>query len=210
VFSPPAISRWDHLHKLGHTHVAPLGGSDDHRAGANDTAADLHSPLGSPTTLVLAANLSHAAILDGIALGRTVIKMYGPDDPMVTLQCLPDTPAPEDDGNNPVEVGGWCVGGGVLLASVSTTPVSGTFLCLLRNNAVVATVVVPSNCTEFPAWNASVAAPADGSVDRWRAELRDNAPGDPAAVVPDAPRTLTNHIFVSARAPAQPHRRRRQ
>jgi hypothetical protein len=33
IFTPETIQWWDHLHKIGHTHVAPIGGSDDHRGG---------------------------------------------------------------------------------------------------------------------------------------------------------------------------------
>ena len=78
---------------------------------------------------VLAANLSHSAIAEGLRLGRTVVKMYGPQDPMVVLvlKCASTALV--------VDVGGWCPGGGLLSASVSTGT-SATVLTLLRNNGV--------------------------------------------------------------------------
>jgi hypothetical protein len=84
LFTPRAIELWDELCDDG-TRIAAVGGSDDHRAGT-DTGA-FSSPIGSPTTLVWATELSEAAILAGIAAGDTVVKLQGPDDPMVTLSA---------------------------------------------------------------------------------------------------------------------------
>jgi MYXO-CTERM domain-containing protein len=44
------------------------------------------SAIGSPTTLVLADNLSEAAIVDALHKGRTVVQLRGPDDPFVELK----------------------------------------------------------------------------------------------------------------------------
>ncbi len=60
---------------------AALGGSDDHRAGVDEPA--FNSALGSPTTMVRASELSVAGILDGVRRGNTVVKVRGPQDPMV-------------------------------------------------------------------------------------------------------------------------------
>ncbi len=73
---------WDATCAAG-VHAAALGGSDDHNGGTEDGV--LSSPLGHPTTLVEAENLSVDAILTGIRNGRTVVKLGGPDDPMVIL-----------------------------------------------------------------------------------------------------------------------------
>jgi hypothetical protein len=135
--------------------------------------------------MVLAQNLSHAAILEGVALGRTVVKMYGPKSPMVHFQCVCNASAA---GGGVVEVGGWCVGGGFLLASVTTTD-ADTVLTVLRNNAVTVQVQVPAGSFNFT-WSAPVSPPVDAGADRWRAELRE--PG----LFPQQPHTLTNHIFV--------------
>ncbi|AKT37493.1 uncharacterized protein CMC5_016340 [Chondromyces crocatus] len=82
VFTWPAIAFWDALCARG-LHVAALGGSDDHRAGVD--LGLFQSPIGDPTTLVFAEELSVAALLDGIRKGRTVVKLQGPDDPMIEL-----------------------------------------------------------------------------------------------------------------------------
>ena len=88
---PSALAAWDVLCAEGH-HVAAIGGSDDHRGGQGTGLLD--SPIGSPTTLVYAERLDAASILAGIRAGRTVVKLGGPDDPMVTL--WPDAPLDGD------------------------------------------------------------------------------------------------------------------
>ena len=63
--------------------MAPIGGSDDHSGGkAMDAQA---SPIGNPTTMVFATELSAAGIVEGVRQGRTVVKLQGPADPMVEL-----------------------------------------------------------------------------------------------------------------------------
>ena len=80
AFTPAAIAMWDAQLDAGH-HIAAIGGSDDHRAGRGTGVTD--TPLGSPTTLVLADGLSEAAIVDAIRHGRTIVQMRGPGDPLV-------------------------------------------------------------------------------------------------------------------------------
>jgi MYXO-CTERM domain-containing protein len=82
AFVPRVIELWDSLLDQGHR-IAVVGGSDDHRAGGGTGPTD--SPIGSPTTLVLADNLSEAAIIDAIRKGRTIVQLRGPDDPLVDL-----------------------------------------------------------------------------------------------------------------------------
>jgi hypothetical protein len=82
LFTPDAIATWDALCDEGH-HVAAVGGSDDHRAGTD--TGPFASPIGNPTTLVWASELSAPAILAGIAAEQTVVKLQGPDDPMVSI-----------------------------------------------------------------------------------------------------------------------------
>ena len=83
VFVPGAVALWDDLAAQGFR-IAAVGGSDDHRAGAGTGLTD--SQLGSPTTLVLADELSEAAILEGLRRGRTIVQLRGPDDPRVDLR----------------------------------------------------------------------------------------------------------------------------
>ncbi len=82
LFTPGALALWDAQLDAGHR-IAAVGGSDDHRAGAGTGTTD--TPLGSPTTLVLADNLSEAAILDALRAGRTIVQLRGPDDPLVDV-----------------------------------------------------------------------------------------------------------------------------
>lgn len=84
LFDESAIAFWDRLSDLG-IHLAAVGGSDDHRAGVN--LNQTQSPIGDPTTLVLADELSVAALVDGVRSGRTVVKLRGPSDGMVTIDA---------------------------------------------------------------------------------------------------------------------------
>ncbi len=77
-----AIDFWDDICLTGR-HAAALGGSDDHRAGKDLTA--LQRPIGTPTTMVYASELSVKGIMDGIRNGRTVVRFEGMSDPMVEL-----------------------------------------------------------------------------------------------------------------------------
>lgn len=81
-FSEGAIEYWDWVLSQGH-HVAAIGGSDDHRAGVELNFTQ--SPIAEPTTMVFAQGLSVPRILEGISQGRTVVKLQGPNDPMVEL-----------------------------------------------------------------------------------------------------------------------------
>lgn len=82
LFLNRVLERWDELVVMGF-HVVAVGGSDDHRAGTGTGTFD--SPIGSPTTMVLADALSAEAILAGVRAGRTVVRLEGNDDPMVEL-----------------------------------------------------------------------------------------------------------------------------
>ena len=83
LFDDQAIEIWDDLCDAG-AHLAALGGSDDHRAGVD--LGTFQSPIGDPTTMVYARELSVAGILEGIRNSRTVVKLQGPDDPMVVFE----------------------------------------------------------------------------------------------------------------------------
>lgn len=80
-----ALEEWDAHLDAGRL-LTGLGGSDDHRAGMD--LGGLQSPIGSPTTLVYADELSEAAILEAVRAGRAVVKLRGPDDPMAELHIV--------------------------------------------------------------------------------------------------------------------------
>ena len=82
LFSVRAIQVWDDLLEAG-SRAAALGGSDDHQGGMGTGAFD--SPIGSPTTMVWAEELSVPAIMQGIREGRTMVKMESNADPIAEL-----------------------------------------------------------------------------------------------------------------------------
>jgi hypothetical protein len=82
AFVPRVVTLWDQLETAGN-HIAVVGGSDDHRAGT-DTGPTA-SKVGSPTTLVLAENLSEAAIVKAVREGRTAVMLRNAEDPTIDL-----------------------------------------------------------------------------------------------------------------------------
>ncbi len=167
LFTRQAIAFWTRLVHQG-LHVAPVGGSDDHSAGkAMDSLA---SPIGNPTTMVFASELSAAAIVEGVRQGRTVVKLQGPADPMVELSA------------------GFARIGDTLKADTGTleakvTGGKGQQLKILRNGEVVQTVAVDAD--PFTATQ-SLTAPATGE-DAWRAEVW----------VEEQPRTISGHVWLA-------------
>jgi uncharacterized protein (TIGR03382 family) len=117
LFVPVAIRLWDEQLDAGHR-IAAIGGSDDHRAGAGTGLTD--TPLGSPTTLVLADELSEAAIMKAIEEGRTIVQLTGPDDPFVEIKI------------GAAEIGDSTTAGTAEIAA-HVTGGTGTFLQLWRD-----------------------------------------------------------------------------
>lgn len=174
-FTDDAIRFWDGLLAQG-LRLAPLGGSDDHKAGV--ALGGFDSPIGDPTTLVFADTLSPAAILAGVRAGRTVVKLQGPADPTVELSY------------------GTALAGATIEADVAELRVRvtgappGASLRLLRNGEPLAPVPVAGD----PFEHVHLAeAPATGE-DRWRAEV----------LVDGAPRTLTGHLWLRPLPAADP------
>jgi hypothetical protein len=80
AFNDRAVEFWESL-CVADACPAALGGSDDHGGGQDMGALD--SPIGSPTTLVFAETLTVDGLLAGVRAGDTVVKLHGPDDPMI-------------------------------------------------------------------------------------------------------------------------------
>lgn len=80
AFSDRAVAFWESLCQAG-ARPAAVGGSDDHSGGTAMGALD--SPIGAPTTVIFAESLSVDALLAGVRAGNTVVKLHGPDDPMI-------------------------------------------------------------------------------------------------------------------------------
>lgn len=173
LFSERAIAFWDALLDKG-AKVPALGGSDDHRAGTSSGLFFL-AKVGSPTTLVRATELSAEGILDGIKRGATVVKLDGPDDPMVELEFAAS-------GELPAAYPGDTVVAGSRTLRAEVTKGVGQTLRLVKNGKPEAPVAVTSDpfVYELP-----IDAPADGA-DRWRAEV----------IVGERPRTVTSHLWL--------------
>ena len=127
LFVPRAIALWDDLAGQGFR-IAAVGGSDDHRAGLGAGTTD--SAIGSPTTLVLADELSEAAILEGLRRGRTIVQLRGPDDPVVELRL------------GAAEIGDDVEGVETAALDVAVTGGAGTFVQLWRDGQKLAQVEV--------------------------------------------------------------------
>lgn len=172
LFYARSIRFWEAYLSRGE-HVAPIGGSDDHRAGEDH--GNLASPIGGPTTMVYATELSVPAILAGLRAGRTVVKLQGPDDPMVDLR-VGDTARIGDT-----------VRARRATLQVTVTHGMGATLAFVRNGAAEDGVVV--NADPFTATR-QVDAPRGTEDDRWRCELSING----------QPRVVTGHLWVAATA----------
>lgn len=171
LFAAAAIAFWEGLLDEGH-HLAALGGSDDHQAGAGDG-----SPIGDPTTLVFAANLSVPSLRTGILNSRTVVKMQGPDDPMIVLDTVP------------VRTGDTAVGQRVVVSATVTGGVGETFRFVKNGAGVALPVVIESDPQTF---DLEVEPDASGT-ERVRAEV--------LAAADEAPRTLTSYVWLRSPPP---------
>ncbi|MBX3191617.1 MAG: PHP domain-containing protein [Labilithrix sp.] len=177
IFSKQAIAFWDGLLAKGF-HVAPIGGSDDHKAGREKSF--LPNPIGNPTTLVRARELSAAAIVEGVLAGATVVKLGGPTDPMIDLEA-----ATTKDGEALAFVGATLGARSIVLrVKVSGRPPGEEHqLRILKNGEPFGE---PIDVTGDPfAYEIVVDAPAQGE-DRYRAEVL--LEGDPL--------TVTSHIWL--------------
>lgn len=172
LFDEAAIAFWDRLCDRG-LHVTAVGGSDDHRAGVN--LNQTQSPIGDPTTMVLAENLSVPALLDAVRAGRTVVKLRGPGDPMIVLEATGD------------RRGDTVVGPGATLRAEVAGAKGHTFRWV-NDGAPEEELYVDSDPFTV---EREVHTPDSGQT-RWRAEV----------LVGHRPRTVTSHIWFSQTYPA--------
>ena len=166
LFTEKAITFWDLLLNTGR-HAPAIGGSDDHKGGTDE--GSFQSPLGDPTTLVYATELSVAGILDGIRSGRTVVKLQGPDDPMIDLDAS-------------IGREGDTIAAHTVTFRATVTGGAGDTFRFVQNGFAQETVAIDAD--PFVA-EVTATAPASGE-DRWRAEV----------LVDDDPRTVTSHIWL--------------
>jgi MYXO-CTERM domain-containing protein len=166
----PAIQMWNKLVQDGH-HIVALGGSDDHSGGTK--MGGLSSPIGSPTTMIFADELSVEALLKGIRAGRTVVKLQGPEDPMIDL-----TSSVALEGDTAIAT--------TTRLTAVITGGKGTTFHFVHNGLRTEDVAVDGD----PFTTEIEAKPAENAVDRWRAEI----------YVKGAPRTITSHVWVKWKA----------
>ncbi len=169
LFLTQTVAFWERYLSRGE-HVAPIGGSDDHSAG-NDHGM-FSSPIGGPTTMVYATELSAPAIIAGVRAGRTVVKLQGAGDPMVDLRA----------GESML---GDTVRSTRATLRATVTRGVGASISFVQNGLPREPVTVTSD--PFTA-TLDVDAPPGDVDDRWRCEL----------TVDGRPRVITGHIWVAA------------
>jgi hypothetical protein len=171
LFTPQVIERWDALLDQG-LHIGAVGGSDDHTAGMGTSTTQ--SPIGSPTTMVYADELSEAAVREAIRAGHTVVKLRGNDDPMVDL-----TAATADGGV--ARVGDTVTGVGRARLSAHVTGGAGSFLELWRDGVKLETVPVGGDDATL-----DFDYPVTGAPERYRVEIIAGA----------GRATVTSHLWI--------------
>ncbi|HEY8206903.1 MAG TPA: CehA/McbA family metallohydrolase [Myxococcaceae bacterium] len=176
LFNDPSIVFWESLTSKG-MKVAAVGGSDDHRGGVEGTP--YQSPIGQPTTLVWAAELSAAAIVDGVARGHTVVKAQGLHDPMVELKA-------QSGGGAGFLGGDTVISTGTVALEATVTGGLGAKVRFVHDGVPLPEVAVDSD--PFVA-SLEVTPPAQ-CEDRFRAEV----------LVDGRPRTVTSYLWVAKTA----------
>lgn len=174
AYTPKVIAMWDGLEDQGHR-LSAVSGSDDHTAGSGE--GSVGAPLGSPAALVLASELSEAAIIDAVRHQHTMVQLRGPDDPFLDVKLQ------RRDGSL-ADVGDDIDGIADVAIPVHVTGASGMFVEIWRNGAKL--TELPVNSDSFD----SVAHDSPGKGDhRYRVELTD---GGGRRVV------VTSHFYVHA------------
>ncbi|MGB5283833.1 MAG: CehA/McbA family metallohydrolase [Polyangiales bacterium] len=155
-----AIDFWEQMCAEG-SHATAVGGSDDHEGGLGSGV--LYSPIGMPTTMVFAEELSVDAVLEGVRAGRTVIKVNSIDDPMLETEL-----SGERVGNT--------VFADTATLSVVVTGGTGQTLEVIKNGAPLESLSIGSDPFTH---EMSVEAPSEGE-DRYRHQVISGA--DPVTI----------------------------
>jgi MYXO-CTERM domain-containing protein len=179
LFVPRAMELWDQQLDAGNR-IAAVSGSDDHRAGTGTGITD--TPIGSPTTLVLADNLSEEAILAGIRAGRTMVMMRGPDDPFV------DAHIARADGSA-AEIGDDIDGISTVTLTAQITGGSGNFAQVWRDGVEVDQTKIDSDDFTY-----TFAEQPGAGPHRYRVELINDA---------NQRIVVTSHFYVDALPPEE-------
>jgi len=134
------------------SHAVAIGGSDDHDAGQR--VLPYTTPIGTPTTMVFAENLSVAGILQGVRDGRTVVKVDGVDGPMLETELTGE------------RVGDTVFGDRSTLSAVVTGG-EGLTLLVIKNGSVTNSVTIDADPFMH---QEEVVAPEQGE-DRYRHQV---------------------------------------
>lgn len=152
-----AIAYWEtELLEKG-SHATAIAGSDDHGAGQDLRPGA--TPIGTPTTLVYASELSVDAIMEGVRSGRTVVKIVGPDGPMIETSMTGE------------RVGNTVFADTATLTAVVTGAEGMTLLVIKNGSTTLEGVAISSDPFEH---ETAVEAPAEGE-DRYRHEVVEGA-----------------------------------
>lgn len=168
-FSGNAIAFWDELCASG-SHVAAIGGSDDHKAGVE--LGPFESPVGNATTMVFAERLDVPSIMEGVRAGRTVVKLQGPQDPMVVVSV------------GGAELDGDVVRADTVVLTATITGADGQHARIVRDGNEEGLVAVRGDPAEVQ-WE--LTAPAVGQ-ERVRVEV----------FVDGDRRVVTSHLWLEA------------
>jgi hypothetical protein len=83
-FTLTAIDFWESALEQGHR-IAAVGSSDSHKAGRTNDATQ--TPIGRPTTVVYAKELSERGIRNAVQAGHTYVKLLGNDGPDLRFEA---------------------------------------------------------------------------------------------------------------------------
>jgi hypothetical protein len=168
IFGDATIAFWEKLLDEG-GHTVAIGGSDDHLASLDQGA--FGSPIGDPTTMVFADELSVAGIVAGVKSGRTVVRLTGQDAAMIELAS-----------STPLTSGTSLVAGSGTTLTARVTGGEGKVLRFVRNAVADEPIDITSDPFEA---TVEVTASPDREV-RVRAEV----------VKGNRRETITSHVFV--------------
>lgn len=118
VFNGLAIEMWDDIQDAGYS-VSIRGGSDDHSAGQG--TGETYCPIGCPTTVVYAEELSANAIMEALKAGHAFLIAASPDEPEIYLEAK---------SGDKTAIVGDTIEGNVIEVSVKVLRGSGTILTL--------------------------------------------------------------------------------
>jgi len=120
---------WADLLKRGF-HVTGVGGSDEHTPGES---ADRQ--LGTPATVVYAAELSEPAIVEGLKTGRVYVRTHGPDGPELDFSA-------EASGRR-YEIGQTVPHAGPITLKAAIKRAAGQHVEWIRNSNTVEVTLIP-------------------------------------------------------------------